>query len=55
MITLHILTPGVTPVLGADGRWSYRRNVAVFGEFIPLTLPDLRKYVRQFPMAWVEV
>ena len=60
MPTLHFVTQGTTPYCLKRDRddkcleWWHKKNVAVLGTFLPLTLADLRQFVRQYPVAWVE-
>lgn len=53
-MTLYIVTRGETPHHTGTG-YVYRQNVAAIGRLMPLTLSDLRRYVRQFPLSWVTV
>lgn len=54
MPTLHFVTNSKTPYKLPDGRYELRQSVAVLGKMLPLTKADLRRYVRAFPLAWVE-
>lgn len=53
-MTLYIVTSGETPYRTERG-YVYRQNVAAIGRIMPLTLSDLRRYVRRFPLSWVTV
>lgn len=53
MPILHFVAAGSTPRQTENKKWEYRQNVATLGRFLPLTLADLRRYVRQYPLAWV--
>ncbi len=37
----------------SDGTYERRQSMVTLGTFKPVTLADLRAYVRKFPMAWV--
>lgn len=54
MPILRFVTNGRTFRKSPNGKFESMQSVAVLGSFLPLTKADLRRYVRAFPLAWIE-
>jgi len=53
VMLFHFVTDGYQQYKMHDDKLERRQSVATLGTFTPVKLEDLRRYVRQFPLAWV--